>query len=342
MLKLGGQVTKPCSSAAATAATPAKKPAPVPAATPAKKPAEFPKGWWEFDEARDQFNKREFSRALAAVNKAIAAAPNNESYRFLRARIYLGLRKTDEAVEDLENVIMLANEVHPEAYALGASIGFERKEYEPAMQALGEAIKTAEMLQETALRAKYLAYRAGFNGMIGRHDARYDDLTKAKSLGVPSAAELNAEGWGYLYDGAYGMALLSAWAARLLDTKAAEPYTIAGVAYARLGDQAMSLAAFNDGLKLDPNYGIGHVYRGNLLFYMKSYDRSIEAVNKGLPLLTKKDASIERLAYQTLAWSHCALGQKNEAAKFEAELVKRGGKIESRCAGAPAAANGPR
>ena len=127
----------------------------------------------------------QFDRAVVAFDQIVARSPDDSYTRVLRARAYLGLKKPDDAMKDLDYVLN-AKPNFLAALALRGITWSALRDYGKAVDDLDRAIAQKETVESLFARAK--AHEA-----LGHPGKATDDFRRATQLPPTSVFDTLAQ-----------------------------------------------------------------------------------------------------------------------------------------------------
>ena len=278
-----------------TPPTSQEQPAPQPKASPQKT-----KEQW-LEEAVTLFDQERYEEALAALERALALAPNLALAWYDKGKTLNRLKRYEEALAAFERALQL-DPNHANAWNGKSNMLYNLKRYQEALAALERA------LQLDPNNADAWNGKGNMLFDLKRYQEALAAFERALQLDPGNAFAGNSKGNALLGLKRYQEAVAAYERNLNLYPNHVPSWNGKGTAFLELKRYEKALVAFERALQLDPNHADVWKDKGAALFYLKRYQEALAAFEQAIRL-DPDDGSLHNNKGYTLK----ALGRTAEA-----------------------------
>ncbi|BBM84851.1 tetratricopeptide repeat protein [Candidatus Uabimicrobium amorphum] len=258
-------------------------------------------------------NLKQYEKALADYNKAIAIDPDNFVAYKNRGILYQDLKQYEKALADYNKAI----DIDPnnfEAYNNRGLLYKHLKQYEKALADYNKTI-VIDPNNSFAYNNRGALYKD-----LKQYEKALADHNKAIALEPNNFKAYNNRGALYKDLKQYEKALADYNKTIAIDPNNSKAYNNRGALYKYLKQHEKALADYNKTIAIDPNNGFAYNNRGALYLYLKKYQKAIVDFNKTISI-----SSNMWQPHHGLYLCYKALNQNKKAAyhKQQAEKLKK-------------------
>lgn len=232
------------------------------------------------EEGNAAYKKKEFEKAIEHYSKAIELDDSDVSFLTNRAAVYLEMGKYTECIEDCEKAVERGREVHADYKMIARALtrkgtAFVKMaktsaDYEPAIAAFNKALTehrnpdTLKKLNEAEKAKKELEQNEYFDPEKGEEE-REKGNEFFKQQKFPEAVKCYTE-------------------AIKRNPKDVKAYSNRAASYIKLTALPEAKKDGEKCIDIDPTFVKGYLRKGAALYFMKEYDKALEAYQEGLKI----------------------------------------------------------